>query len=92
MSTWYLQFDFDRCGSGTVAQLYYGINSFVTLHTAGTIQIPCSVPDKEAYVRDYLIEYLTNRGLTAEDMIYVNGFLYYQAPEQANSNFLLYLL
>lgn len=89
MTTWYLQFDFSTCGSGTQTRLYYGVNSYTTLHAAGSIQIPCSAPDKEAYARDYLIEYLRTTGLTELDSIFVNGVLFYEAPPSKGNSFLL---
>lgn len=75
MNTWYLYFTFDRCGSGSAVYPAYRLNNNNIALPIGTIQIPCSVLDKEAYVREYMITFL---GITSSDIIYSNGILYYE--------------
>lgn len=77
VNKWELFYSFGDCGSGTSHDLNYVLNDSGQVVRYGTLQIPCSAPDREVYVRDYFISSLRrHRGLTDLDEIWTNRVLY----------------
>lgn len=81
VNKWELFYGISSCGSGTYEELNYVLNDSGTVVRYGTRQIPCSVPDRNVYMRDSFISALREHmGLTDADTIYTNGVLFYQPP------------
>lgn len=87
VNTWYFNYTFNiPCDNGGNT-MDIQFNNEPARHY-GSLQIPCTATDKNAYVRDYMIAAMKQFGwdtahgfvrLTDEDTIYANGLLYSKA-------------